>query len=172
MSSCPGQSWRSGAGLVLGLAEALAWRADLARAGRTLVVTNGCFDLLHRGHVEYLGAARDQGDALLVLLNADLSIRTLKGPGRPVLPEADRAVILAGLAAVSAVVVFATPRCTAEIAQLRPEVYVKGGDYTLATLDPEERDALKAAGVRIVFIPFRAGCSTSAILAQVRRPSS
>jgi rfaE bifunctional protein nucleotidyltransferase chain/domain len=153
---------------LMSLARAVAWRGCLRRQGRKLVVTNGCFDLLHRGHVEYLAAARAQGDALLVLINSDASVRALKGKGRPVLPAADRAAVLAALAAVDAVVVFAAPRCTRELARLALDVYAKGGDYTPKTLDPAERHALEKAGARLAFIPFRPGCSTSALLRKIR----
>lgn len=154
---------------IMTLAAAATWRDTLCREGRKLVVTNGCFDLLHRGHIEYLCAARNQGDALLVLFNADSSIRALKGPSRPVIAEADRAVTLAALEAVDAVVVFAMSRCTGELTLLRPDIYVKGGDYTLDTIDQEERVALEAVGARIVFIPFLPGYSTSDLIARVRQ---
>jgi rfaE bifunctional protein nucleotidyltransferase chain/domain len=151
------------------LAAAAAWRDALNRDGRKLVVTNGCFDLLHRGHIEYLGMARSQGDALLILLNADSSIRNLKGPLRPIVAEVDRAITLAALEAVDAVVVFATQRCTEELSRLRPDIYVKGGDYSLATIDREERSALEAVAAHIVFIPFLPGYSTSDLIARVRQ---
>lgn len=160
---------RLAASKIMDLDAALAWREALAREGRRLAVTNGCFDLLHRGHTEYLAAARREGDALLVLLNADRSVQTLKGPQRPIITEADRAMTLAALEAVDAVVLFATPRCTGQLAGLRPDVYVKGGDYSLATIDREEREALQAVGARFAFIPFLPGFSTSDLIDRIRR---
>ncbi len=162
---------RLAASKIMDLDAAVAWRGTLAREGRRLAVTNGCFDLLHRGHTEYLAAARGEGDALLVLLNADRSIRVLKGPQRPIVAEADRALTLAALEAVDAVVLFDTPRCTDQLSRLRPDVYVKGGDYSLATIDREEREALQAAGARFAFIPFLPGFSTSDLIDRIRRLS-
>ena len=123
-----------------------ARRGALDRAGRRLVFTNGCFDLLHVGHVRYLQAARDEGDALAVGLNGDASVRALKGPGRPLNSADDRAEILAALTCVDFVTIFEEPRATNLLAQVRPHVYVKGGDYALETLNAEERAALLAAG--------------------------
>jgi D-beta-D-heptose 7-phosphate kinase/D-beta-D-heptose 1-phosphate adenosyltransferase len=129
---------------------------------RRLVFTNGCFDLLHRGHVEYLFAARALGDALVVGLNTDDSVRRIKGPGRPVTSELDRAIVLAGLACVDAVTFFEedTPRDL--IAALLPDVLVKGGDYKPA--DIVGRAEVEAAGGRVVVLPYLAGRSTTEIL--------
>ncbi|MDD3153742.1 MAG: adenylyltransferase/cytidyltransferase family protein [Victivallaceae bacterium] len=137
------------------------------RAGKTLVVTNGCFDLLHRGHAEYLKSARERGDALCVLLNSDESVRELKGPSRPINCAQDRAYLLASLAAVDMVVIFQGKRCDAELAELAPEIYVKGGDYTVESLDALERAALEKARSRIVFQPFVAGHSTSSMISRM-----
>ncbi len=153
---------------ILSLESAAAWHEQLRREGKRLAVTNGCFDLLHRGHAEYLRIARDQADALLVLINSDASVRALKGPTRPIVGEADRAALLASLRAVDRVVIFPGTRCAEELAVLRPEIYVKAGDYTLDTLDPSERDALLAAGSEIIFVPFVSGFSTSGIVAEIR----
>lgn len=146
-----------------------AWRAAVREAGRRLVVTNGCFDLLHRGHVTYLAQARAQGDALLVGLNSDASVRALKGPDRPVNPEEDRAVVLSALACVDAVCVFSERSALNFLRRAAPEVYVKGGDYTLATLDQEERRAVEAGGGRIVILPLVPGRSTTALLQRIAR---
>lgn len=146
-----------------------AWRAALRAAGCTLVVTNGCFDLLHAGHVTYLETARSYGDALLVGLNSDASTRQLKGPGRPVNPQADRALVLAALECVSAVCIFEDKTATRFLAAAQPDVYVKGGDYTLETLNPEERRTVEAAGGRIIIIPFVPGKSTTALLEKIAR---
>jgi D-glycero-beta-D-manno-heptose 1-phosphate adenylyltransferase len=140
------------------------WRQGVRLSGRRLVVTNGCFDLLHAGHVKYLREAREQGDMLLVGLNGDESVRALKGPSRPVNNEIDRANILAALRCVDAVCVFPEPRAISFLALAKPDVYVKGGDYTLETLNQEERSVVQSAGAEIVFIPFLEGRSTTSIL--------
>ena len=147
------------------LADALAaQRVRLGAEGGRLVLTNGCFDLLHTGHVRYLQAARGLGDALAVAVNADASVRALKGPGRPLNPAEDRAEVLAALACVDFVTIFDEPRATRLLAQVRPHVYVKGGDYTLETLHPEERGVLLGAGARIEFVPMVAGRSTTRLV--------
>jgi rfaE bifunctional protein nucleotidyltransferase chain/domain len=144
---------------LLTLPAAAAWRETQRTAGRKVVLTNGVFDLLHTGHLHTLQASRRQGDALVVALNADASVKALKGPLRPVQTEEQRAFALAALACVDAVVIFGT---------LRPDVYCKAGDYTLATLNPEERAALEAAGTRIEFLPFLPGFSTTSLIARIR----
>ena len=136
-----------------------------AAQGKRLVFTNGCFDLLHVGHVRYLQAARALGDALVVAVNGDASVRALKGPSRPVNPEADRAEVLSALACVDYVVIFPEVRVTNLIRLTRPQIYAKGGDYTPETLDPEERAALDAAGSQIRILPLVPGRSTTNILA-------
>jgi D-beta-D-heptose 7-phosphate kinase/D-beta-D-heptose 1-phosphate adenosyltransferase len=135
-----------------------------AHAGRTLVFTNGCFDLLHVGHVRYLQAARGLGDLLVVGLNGDASVRQLKGPKRPLTPEAARAEVLAALSAVDHVVIFDEPRVTDLLADVRPDVYVKGGDYTLETLNREEMAVVERLGARVKLIPMVPGFSTTGIL--------
>lgn len=146
------------------LEQAVEARARLAAAGGGLVVTNGCFDLLHRGHATYLMQTRALGDALFVLINSDESVRRLKGPTRPVNSERDRAFLLACLRFVDGVIVFQGERCDRELAALRPDVYAKGGDYTVESLDPGERGALLACGADIRFIPFVTGYSTTSTL--------
>jgi len=138
-------------------------------SGKRLVVTNGCFDLLHLGHVTYLETARHQGDALLVGLNGDASVRQLKGPERPVTPEDDRAAVLAALESVNGVCIFGEPTATRFLAAAQPDVYVKGGDYTLNTLNQDERRAVEQAGGRIVIIPVVPGKSTTATLKKIMR---
>lgn len=135
-----------------------------AAQGKRLVFTNGCFDLLHVGHVRYLQAARALGDALAIAVNGDASVRALKGPSRPINPEADRAEVLAALGCVDYVVIFPEVRLTNVIRLVRPQIYAKGGDYTRETLNPEERDALDAAGAQIRFLPLVPGRSTTNIL--------
>jgi len=134
-----------------------------------VVVTNGCFDILHSGHVTYLEAARNLGDALLIGLNGDASVRELKGAGRPVCSEEDRAAVLAALESVEAVCVFDERQATQFLAQAQPDVYVKGGDYTLETLDQDERRAVEKIGGRIVIVPFVPGKSTTALLQKISR---
>jgi D-glycero-beta-D-manno-heptose 1-phosphate adenylyltransferase len=138
--------------------------ATLRASGKKLVVTNGCFDLIHVGHVRYLQAARELGDALAVAVNGDDSVRSLKGEGRPLNSETDRAEVLAGLACVDYVSVFQEVRATHFLDQVKPSIYVKGGDYRPETLDAEERSALEAIGAEIRIIPFEAGYSTSGII--------
>jgi rfaE bifunctional protein nucleotidyltransferase chain/domain len=146
-----------------------AWRARMRASGKRLVVTNGCFDLLHLGHVTYLETARSQGDALLVGVNSDTAVRQLKGPDRPVTPEDDRAAVLAALESVDGVCIFAESTATRFLAAARPDIYVKGGDYTLDTLNQEERRTVEQAGGKIVIIPFVPGRSTTALLQKIAR---
>lgn len=153
---------------ILLLQDVPAWRARFRATGGRLVVTNGCFDLLHAGHVTYLENARAHGDALLVGLNGDASVRQLKGPGRPVNGEEDRAVVLAALESVSAVAVFPEKTAAQFLSIVRPDIYVKGGDYTVESLNPEEREVITKAGGRIVIIPFLPGKSTTALLQKVQ----
>ncbi len=143
------------------------WRADMRRRGRRLVVTNGCFDLLHLGHVTYLETARNQGDALLLGLNSDTSVRQLKGPDRPLNPEQDRAAVAAALESVDAVCIFEEPTATRFLSVAKPDVYVKGGDYTLETLNQEERRTVEQAGGRITVLPIVPGKSTTALLKKI-----
>lgn len=150
------------------LPKAVAWRKKLRSEGRRLVITNGCFDILHRGHAEYMYRSRLFGDALLVLINSDNSIRTLKGPNRPIIDEYSRAYMLAALESIDGVVMFATPQCNQLFVELEPDIYVKGGDYTLETLDIDERDALQSVKAAIKFIPFIAGFSTTDIINKIK----
>ena len=146
-----------------------AWRTALRASGKKLVVTNGCFDLLHPGHVTYLEAARNQGDVLLLGLNGDDSVRQLKGDGRPVNAEADRAVVVAALQSVDGVCIFAEKTATRFLSAAQPDIYVKGGDYTLETVNQDERRVVENAGGRVVILPFVPGKSTTAILEKIAR---
>ena len=139
-------------------------RAQMDARGEKLVFTNGCFDLLHAGHVRYLQAARALGGALVVALNGDDSVRALKGPRRPINQERDRAEVLAALSCVDFVTIFQDPRISELVARIRPHVYAKGGDYTVATLDPGERAALERAGAEIRILPLVEGKSTTAMI--------
>jgi len=145
------------------------WRSAMRASGKRLVVTNGCFDLLHVGHVTYLENARNQGDALLIGVNSDETVRQLKGPDRPVNAEGDRAAILAALESVNGVCIFADSTATRFLAAAQPDIYVKGGDYTLETLNQEERGAVERAKGKIVIIPFVPGKSTTALLKKISR---
>lgn len=150
------------------LGGTLEWREALRRAGRRVVLTNGVFDLLHTGHLYYLKKARMLGDALVIALNADASVRAIKGPSRPVQTEEQRAYALGALECVDAIVIFRAPRLTTEIRALRPEVYCKAGDYTLDKLNAGERTALDEVGARIEFLPFLPGFSTTQLIARIK----
>ncbi|MGA9779492.1 MAG: adenylyltransferase/cytidyltransferase family protein [Limisphaerales bacterium] len=145
----------------------LVWRAAFRATGKKLVVTNGCFDILHLGHVSYLESARNLGDGLLVGVNGDRSARQLKGAGRPVNSEADRAAVLAALASVDGVCVFSDKSAGKFLSAAQPDIYVKGGDYTLDTLNQEERHTVESAGGKIVIIPLVPGKSTTALLKKI-----
>ena len=140
----------------------------LREQGRKLVFTNGCFDLLHVGHVRYLAAARALGDALVVGINGDASVRELKGANRPINNERDRAEVLAALGAVDFVTIFPEARAGNLLREVRPAIYVKGGDYTPETLNREEKAVLDEIKADIRIIPFEAGYSTSSIIERLR----
>lgn len=137
------------------------WRDD----GFKVVLTNGCFDLLHTGHVRYLQAARALGDRLVVGVNSDESVRGLKGPDRPILPEAERAEVLATLRCVDAVVVFDEATASDLMLELAPHIYAKGGDYTPDSLP--ETPAARRVGARIAILPFVDGRSTTSLIAAI-----
>ncbi len=152
---------------IVGLEELSERSEQLRAAGKKLVATNGCFDLLHVGHVRYLQAARALGDLLAIGLNGDRSVRESKGKGRPVTGERDRAEVLAALQCVDLVTIFPEMRATQFIGASHPAIYVKGGDYSPETLNEEERALLNEIGAEIRFIPFEAGYSTSRLLEQI-----
>jgi rfaE bifunctional protein nucleotidyltransferase chain/domain len=152
---------------VLTEAAAVAWREA---ADGPVVFTNGVFDLLHRGHLDVLYAARLQGATLVVGVNADASVRRLKGPTRPVRDESERALIVAALEMVDAVVIFAEDTPARLIELLRPDVLVKGGDYTEATVVGAAET--RARGGRVVIVPLTPGFSTSSTIENLRAPSS
>ena len=153
-------------GKILSRDELREERAGLRASGKRLVFTNGCFDILHVGHVRYLAAARALGDALLVAINSDASVRELKGAGRPIVSESERAEMLAALAVVDYVTVFEETSPRALIAEVLPDVLVKGGDYNLDEI--HGREEVEAAGGRVLSLPFVAGASTSSIIERVR----
>ena len=142
----------------------------LRGSGRKIVATNGCFDLLHPGHVRYLEAAHALGDILVVGINGDDSVRALKGVGRPINNEKDRAELIAALQTVDLVTIFPEVRATRFLERVAPDVYVKGGDYNSETLNPEERAVLERIGSKIEIVSFEKGHSTSALLEKMRRP--
>jgi D-glycero-beta-D-manno-heptose 1-phosphate adenylyltransferase len=154
------------------LAELCGRRADWRRAGRRLVFSNGVFDLLHAGHVDYLNRARALGDLLILGLNSDASVRAIKGPLRPLVPEAERAAVLAALRCVDYVTLFAEPTAESLLAALQPEVYVKGADYATAEGVPDlarlpEARLVLAQGGRVELLPYQPGLSTSALIARI-----
>jgi D-beta-D-heptose 7-phosphate kinase/D-beta-D-heptose 1-phosphate adenosyltransferase len=142
-------------------------RERLRREGKRVVFTNGCFDLLHSGHVRYLREARSLGDLLMVALNSDASVRGLKGEGRPILNQNERAEILAALEVVDYVTIFDEGTPLELIARLLPDVLVKGGDWAIETI--VGRKEVEAAGGRVLSLPYRQGSSTSEIIERIRR---
>jgi rfaE bifunctional protein nucleotidyltransferase chain/domain len=153
---------------ILTIEQAGAVGREMRETGRRLVFTNGCFDLLHVGHVRYLEAARALGDALLVAINGDESVRALKGAGRPLNGAKERAEVIAALECVDYAVVFPEVRATRVLEAVAPAVYVKGGDYTRETLDEEERAALERMGTEIRILPFESGHSTSGLVERAK----
>jgi rfaE bifunctional protein nucleotidyltransferase chain/domain len=141
--------------------------ARIREAGGRVVFTNGCFDLLHPGHVSYLRAARSLGDALVVGLNSDASVRRLKGPSRPVVPEKDRAAVLEALESVDAVCIFGEDTPIRLMRELEPAIYVKGGDYRVKDL-PEAEVAMEF-GAEVRIISFEPGYSTSALIEKIKK---
>ncbi len=154
------------AGKIVTAEELARVRDQFAAEGKKLVLTNGCFDILHVGHVRCLQGARAIGDALVVALNGDASVRALKGPTRPINSEADRAEVIAALECVDYVIIFPEVRLVGVIETVRPQIYAKGGDYSPDTLEKTERAALDAAGSEIRFIPLVPGRSTTNIIAK------
>uniref|UniRef100_UPI00126896F6 adenylyltransferase/cytidyltransferase family protein n=1 Tax=Mycobacterium sp. UM_CSW TaxID=1370119 RepID=UPI00126896F6 len=143
--------------------DAIALAERLRRDGRTVVATGGCFDLLHTGHVRLLRQARELGDALIVLVNSDASVRSLKGAGRPVMRDVDRARVLAALACVDAVAIFDGPTPERLLDTLRPGIWVKGGDYVAAELP--EAETVQRHGGTVTILPTVAGYSSSRLIA-------
>ena len=155
-------------GQVTTLGDAVIWREQQRSDGRAIVMTNGHFDLLHVGHVRYLQGARRLGDALVVGLNSDASTRARK-PGRPLVPEEDRAELLAALACVDVVVIFDDLDANALVAALRPEVYVKGGDWGRpGGPQPPEAEIVRGYGGRVVYLPYVPDHSTTRLIHRIR----
>jgi len=147
--------------------EAIAFARAIRADSKTVVFTNGVFDLIHVGHLRYLQHARALGDALIVGLNSDRSARAIKGPGRPITPEDERAEIIAALACVDAVVIFDEETPHALIAALQPDVLVKGADWPADAV--VGRDVVEARGGRVVRVPIEAGHSTSALIERIQQ---
>ena len=154
------------------LSEAVEWREQMEKEHKNVVFTNGCFDLMHRGHAEYLYRARCFGDALVIGLNSDKSIKSLKGDNRPFVDEYNRAYMLASLQVVDVVVIFNTSRCTKLIKQIKPDIYVKGGDYSIDNIDTVEKNTLFDVGSVIKFVPFVEWFSASKLLAEIAKKTS
>jgi rfaE bifunctional protein nucleotidyltransferase chain/domain len=155
-------------GRVVEAGELARLREEMDASGERLVFTNGCFDLLHAGHVRYLRQARALGDALAVGLNSDRSVRELKGPDRPFNPQDDRAEVLSALGCVDYVVIFDGKRATEVLRAVRPHIYAKGGDYTPDSLDAGEKRVLDETGAEIRILPLVPGRSTTAMLEKLR----
>jgi rfaE bifunctional protein nucleotidyltransferase chain/domain len=145
------------------------WRSDLRKSGKKLVATNGCFDILHLGHVVYLDAALALGDVLIVGITGDTGVRELKGEGRPLNPENDRAAVLAALEMVNAVHIFHELTALRFLADVAPDIYVKGGDYTLDTINQEERRLIESMNGKVVILPGVQGKSTTALVEKISR---
>jgi rfaE bifunctional protein nucleotidyltransferase chain/domain len=157
---------------LLTLEQAIETRKTLRTAGKSMVMTNGCFDLLHVGHISYLQESKKLGDHLWVLINSDESVRALKGPTRPIQSEIERAYCLAGLSCVDRVVIFNSPRLVNETEQLQPDIYTKAGDYSIDTLYQPERKAFDKAGTQIKFLPFLEGFSTTKMIEKIHKAGS
>ena len=151
---------------VMSRSEAVAWREELGRAGRRVVFTNGVFDILHPGHVRYLAEARRQGDALIVGVNSDRSVRAIKGPERPVNPEGERAEVITALAAVDAAVVFDEDTPHEIIGALQPDVLVKGADWPADQI--VGRDIVEARGGVVIRVKVEEGHSTTNVLKKLK----
>lgn len=150
------------------LAECSVLRAKLRQQGKTLVFTNGCFDLLHAGHVIALEAAKRQGTVLWIGVNSDASIHALKGNDRPIYSQNERLYLLNALQCVDGLLLFEGTHCAQELSCIQPDVYVKSSDYSLATLHPQERQALESCHAKIFFLPMLLGRSTTQTIVQLR----
>ena len=160
-----GRGLRRPMGDILSRAEVVARTAEARRTGRSIAFANGCFDLLHVGHVRYLAAAAREADLLVVAINDDDSVRTLKGEGRPILAAADRAELVAALRCVDYVVVFSEATVAPLLEAIRPDVHCKGTDYTLDTVP--ERDVVRSYGGRIAIVGDPKDHSTRDLLARI-----
>ena len=164
-----GRAFTGTAHKIMSLAEAKGRAEELRGAGKTIAYTNGCFDLIHAGHVGTLEAARRLADCLIVGINGDDSARQLKGPGRPILPERDRAEVVAAFACVDLVVIFPELNSLPTIRALKPDVWVKGGDYTLATVHQEEKAYVQSYGGQVALGERVPGASTTEIISRIKQ---
>jgi len=153
------------AGKILDRKPLAAKLAGLRAQGKKIVFTNGCFDLLHAGHVRYLREASSLGDILVVGLNNDTSVRSFKAPGRPIMPEGDRAEVVAALEMVDYVVLFEEPTAESLVSELRPDIYVKGGDYSLESLP--ESAIVQGYGGQVKLVTYHESRSTTAIIQKI-----
>ena len=151
--------------MILTIQEAKKWAQLHQKTGKNVVFTNGCFDILHAGHVTYLQQAKALGDVLLVGINSDASVARLKGSKRPIVPQAERVLILDGLKAVDGVVIFEEDTPLRLIDCVRPDIHVKGGDYTVTALP--EYPLVTGYGGKVMILPFVDGCSTTKIVQTV-----
>ncbi|MCH2206101.1 MAG: adenylyltransferase/cytidyltransferase family protein [Lentisphaerales bacterium] len=150
---------------ILTIEEAVTWKKTLG--DKKVVVTNGVYDLMHPGHIQYLNMAKELGDFLLICCNGDASVRAIKGPKRPIIDEQNRAFMLSSLKCVDKVVIFQEPEALNSLIAIEPEIYVKGGDYTIDTINQNERHALEKIGTDIQFIPFKDGFSTTLMIERI-----
>jgi rfaE bifunctional protein nucleotidyltransferase chain/domain len=157
---------------ITSLKEAISFRKKVRESGKSFVLTNGCFDLLHCGHAYSLQEASKYGDHLWVAMNSDASVRKLKGTERPIVPEDQRAYLLNSLSCVSGVTLFENERLTQEILALKPDVYVKASDYTEDSINPEEKEALLSVNASLQFVPFLPGNSTSSLIKRIQSQSN
>ena len=153
---------------ITSLKEATSFRKKVRESGKSFVLTNGCFDLLHCGHAYSLQEASKYGDHLWVAMNSDASVHKLKGTERPIVPEDQRAYLLNSLSCVSGVTLFENERLTQEILALEPDVYVKASDYTEDSINPEEKEALLSVNATLQFVPFLPGNSTSSLIKRIQ----
>lgn len=153
---------------ILTLGQAIEWRQTLKNK-KTLSITNGCFDLLHAGHVSYLLEASYLADEMLILINSDESIRKLKGNNRPIINQNDRAFILSNLKPVSKVVIFNNENCSKELKLLSPDIYFKAEDYNINNINKDEYQVLSSCNAEIVFLPFISDISTTKIIKKIQK---
>ena len=152
---------------IIGQSELSVWRKKITLQGKQVCATNGCFDLLHAGHIKYLYESSKYGDVLIVGCNGDESVRSLKGKKRPIQKEKDRAIILSALECVDFVSIFEETAATNFLKAVKPDFYIKGGDYSLDSIDKDEKEAITKNGGAIIFAPMSKGKSSSSIISKI-----